>query len=183
MAKRNTRSRLGAKHSKKTDDGKYSNYEFLDEEEEEDPYATDEDNDEFVPEENATNTDETSASDEDNDVSKKQNKQPKRKKNAAKTGETSALHGHCDEFTLEQEAKKQNKQPKRRKNETKMDQTTTPNTKRKKIGATKEEKIKLANIIKEEEIIHNLSHRLHSNLSALSAAWDRVAQKMGKSGE
>lgn len=45
-----------------------------------------------------------------------------------------------------------------------------------------EDKIKLASIVQDEEIIHNLQHKLHSNSSAMSAAWKRVATKMDKSG-
>lgn len=45
-----------------------------------------------------------------------------------------------------------------------------------------EDKIKLASIVQEEEIIYNLQHKLHSNSSAMSAAWKRVATKMDKSG-
>lgn len=45
-----------------------------------------------------------------------------------------------------------------------------------------EDKIKLASIVQDEEIIYNLQHKLHSNSSAMSAAWKRVATKMDKSG-
>lgn len=46
-----------------------------------------------------------------------------------------------------------------------------------------EEKIKLAGFVKDEEIIYNLQHKLHSNGPALSAAWQRVATKMDKNGK
>lgn len=41
----------------------------------------------------------------------------------------------------------------------------------------------MAGFVREEEIIYNLQHKLHSNGPALSAAWQRVATKMGKSGK
>lgn len=46
-----------------------------------------------------------------------------------------------------------------------------------------EEKIKLAELVKGEEIIHNIQHKLHSNSMAMTAAWERVAAKMEKSGK
>lgn len=46
-----------------------------------------------------------------------------------------------------------------------------------------EEKIKLAGFIKEEDLIHNINNKLHSNAPAMVAAWQRVATKMDKSGK
>lgn len=45
-----------------------------------------------------------------------------------------------------------------------------------------EEKQKLAELIKHEDIIFNLQNKLHSNAGAVLAAWQRVADKMNKSG-
>lgn len=49
-------------------------------------------------------------------------------------------------------------------------------------SSNKEEKMKLAEIIKSEQVIYNLNHKHHSNIHAVSAAWERVSVKMGKSG-
>lgn len=46
----------------------------------------------------------------------------------------------------------------------------------------KELKMKLAGIIKDEDLIFNTQNKLHSNVNALAAAWDRVAEKMNKPG-
>lgn len=43
--------------------------------------------------------------------------------------------------------------------------------------------MKLAEILKPEEAIWNIQSKLHSNGSALTAAWERVATKMNKSGK
>lgn len=141
-----TRSKTNAKKSKKAENEKYQDYEFLEEEEEvEDPFATDGDTDEYVPDEK--------------------------------------------ESPEEEEHKEEKKQPKRKtpsqKKATKSYESSAEGKKRKKVGATanKDDKLKLASIIKDEEIIYNLKHKLHSNLSALSAAWERVAKKMDKPGE
>lgn len=43
--------------------------------------------------------------------------------------------------------------------------------------------MKLAEILKSEEAIWDIQNKLHSNGSALTAAWERVATKMNKSGK
>lgn len=89
-----------------------------------------------------------------------------------------------------QKQTKQPKQPNRKESTKKVEKKDqslvlekTP--KRKKAGSTgnKEDKLRLAGIIKGEEVIYNLNHKWHSNLGAVSAAWDRVAMKMDKPGK
>lgn len=126
----------------KVDEVNYDDYEFLEGDEESDPFETDGTEDEYTPDCEAP----------------KKGKQPKQKelsKSDGTKGESPALE-------------KENGGKKRRK-----------------VGSTgkKDEKVKLADFIKDEEVIYNLNHRLHSNLSAVSAAWDRVAKKMDKPGK
>lgn len=45
-----------------------------------------------------------------------------------------------------------------------------------------ESKMKLASFVQKEGVIYNLQHKLHSNVPALSAAWQRVATQMEKNG-
>lgn len=42
--------------------------------------------------------------------------------------------------------------------------------------------MKLAEILKGEDLIYNTQNKLHSNIHAVAAAWDRIAVKMDKSG-
>lgn len=56
-------------------------------------------------------------------------------------------------------------------------------TRKKKSEIKMEEKSKLAGFIKEEDLIHNINNKLHSNAPAMVAAWQRVATKMDKSGK
>lgn len=46
----------------------------------------------------------------------------------------------------------------------------------------KDVKMKLAEILKGEDLIYNTQNKLHSNIHAVAAAWDRIAVKMDKSG-
>lgn len=43
-------------------------------------------------------------------------------------------------------------------------------------------KHELAAAVLPEEVIHNLNHRLHSNVNAVEAAWKRVSAKINKPG-
>lgn len=49
--------------------------------------------------------------------------------------------------------------------------------------AAKDEKVMLAKLVEDEEIIWNIRHELHSNTNAMSAAWDRIATQMNRSGK
>lgn len=51
-----------------------------------------------------------------------------------------------------------------------------------KLQLKKEEQMKLAGFIKEEDVIFNINNKLHANGPAMAAAWKRVATKMEKSG-
>lgn len=55
--------------------------------------------------------------------------------------------------------------------------------KKQKKDMSMEDKLKLAGLVKAEELIWNLQNKLHSNHSAVSAAWERIATKMNGSGE
>lgn len=57
-----------------------------------------------------------------------------------------------------------------------------PTVKKNKLELKNEEKRKLAECIKVEDVIHNINNKLHSNGPAMSAAWQRIARKMGKDG-
>lgn len=57
-----------------------------------------------------------------------------------------------------------------------------PTAKKSKLELKNEEKRKLAECIKVEDVIYNINNKLHSNGPAMSAAWQRVAQKMEKDG-
>lgn len=47
-----------------------------------------------------------------------------------------------------------------------------------KLQLKKEEQMKLAGLIKEEDVIFNINNKLHANGPAVAAAWKRVATKM-----
>lgn len=55
--------------------------------------------------------------------------------------------------------------------------------KKNKSELKKDLKMKLAGIVKEEDLIYNTNNKLHSNASAISAAWQRIAKKMDQSGK
>lgn len=55
-------------------------------------------------------------------------------------------------------------------------------SKKEKTDLKNEEKRKLAEFVKEEDIIFNIQNKLHSNALAVSAAWERVLKKMNKTG-
>lgn len=55
--------------------------------------------------------------------------------------------------------------------------------KKKKADLKKEDKVKLAECIKQEDVIFNIQNKLHSNAAAVLAAWQRVATKMDKPGK
>lgn len=200
-----TRSKVVGKELKQANNEEYVEYEFLDDEEEKDPYATDGDSEEYVLEKESEQDDEDEA-DEGTKQKRKRKKSLKKKndetkvgpstaaKNTAKRGRNTsakivpkngppltpvnvaanAQSSPIDTVEINQSAAAENAAE---------SSQSTPNIKRGKKPTHKDEKLKLAKIIEEEEIIHNLNHKLHSNLSAMSAAWDRVAKKMDKPGK
>lgn len=75
----------------------------------------------------------------------------------------------------------ENQAPKNTPRKNKSETMTKSDLKRKATKSlSKDDKIKFAQIIQAEEIIYNLNHKFHSNIQALTAAWDRVAAKMEK---
>lgn len=88
------------------------------------------------------------------------------------------------DFDDEPKNKKSKKSKQTKPNKRNAKSVVSKNEKKKKAArSTKEQKTQLAEIVKHEEIIYNLNHKLHSNSNAMIAAWDRVAKKMGRSGE
>lgn len=85
----------------------------------------------------------------------------------------------------ENEPRKRAKKMGKKKEESQPDKSVkkVQSSKVTKKKTTREDKMKLADIVKGEEIIYNLQHKLHSNGPALLAAWERVATKMDRSGE
>lgn len=167
-------------------------YEFL-EDEEEDPFAPDEDSEgDYVPEEEkqkkvkqpkrgaASKKGNKNPVSNDDQSPKSVPKDGKSTKPVPKGGRSTEPVSNDDQLPKSVPKDGQLTEP-----IPKDDQTTKPVLKGREKGsaAKKDDQMKLANIIEDEEIIYNLNHKLHSNLSAMSAAWERVAKKMNKSGK
>lgn len=170
------RPQRAAKNAKKAVDDQYEGYEFLDDDEK-DPFSTDEDSEgDYKPDEKSAQK--ISAS--------KQKQKPlsgnvgKKKVGIGKGGKKKGEKGKGKKGEDEKGKGKEEK------DEEQNDETSAPKAmKRKKVGATgkKDEKLQLAAAIRDEPIIYNLNHKLHSNLSATTAAWERIAKKVEKSGK
>lgn len=71
-----------------------------------------------------------------------------------------------------------------RKTKGKKARKTIPKEKKKeKNEELQRDKDRLAEVIQQEEVIHNLNHPMHSIANAVAAAWQRVAKKTNKPGD
>lgn len=161
-SKASEKAKRNVKQTKKHDEETYENYEFLDDEEEDNPYSPDASSDEYKLEKEDENHDD----DEEEEKIKKKGKKMKPLKTDA------SKNPRKDATRKVDMASKPNKSKS-------VDPLKSMERKRKHTG-TNDDKAKLASIIKGEEIIYNFQHPLHSNLSALSAAWERVAKAKDK---
>lgn len=164
----------------KTNVEQYESIEYLlDEmEEEDDPFATDDDLDkDYVPSDTETNPEKSNIED---DMMRKMAKASKTTKSKIAKDKQKFVEANRDKSKggappfADISPDKPNIEA----------DTVVKNSKKRKAtkSMSKEDKKKFAGIIKGEEIIYNLNHKLHANIHATTAAWERVAKQMEKPG-
>lgn len=183
-SKASEKATRNVKQTKKHDEETYENYEFLDDEEEDNPYSPDASSDEYKLEKEDENHDD----DEEEEKIKKKGKKMKPLKTDASKNPRKDATRKVDMASKPNKSKSVDPLKSKEQNAdeaSKPDASTSvdplkPMERKRKHTGTNDDKAKLASIIKGEEIIYNFQHPLHSNLSALSAAWERVAKAMDK---
>lgn len=70
----------------------------------------------------------------------------------------------------------------KRSKSSKSSKTSEKSAGQEKLVVSTAEKKKLAGIVEKEEVIWDLSNQLHRNNNAVTSAWTRVAEQMGKTG-